>query len=134
MCQAVGHGLFENRVIFAKGVRMSYNLVERARKLAKLPAFTRNGVITTTGRVTQEQFADFVFQVGEVGKELGAEHDKLKDSYRELSDRCHALALKVHQLERQQWAEHVKNNVKVVAESIDLPANDTQKLVEAVAN
>jgi len=111
---------------------MSYNLIERARKLAKLPAFHRNGVTTPTGRVTQDQFADFVYAVGEVGKELGGELDKLRDRERELLDQCHKLSLKLNQMERKQWANDVSDNVKVVAESIELQPDDTRKLIGAV--
>ena len=111
---------------------MSYNLVERARKLAKLPAFHKNGVSTTTGRVTQDQFADFVYALGEVGKELGTELDKLRDQRDELRDQVVASSIKVNALERKQWANDVSDNVKVVAESIELQPDDTRKLVSAV--
>tara|TARA_R110000824_G_scaffold125106_1_gene284002 strand:+ start:954 stop:1304 length:351 start_codon:yes stop_codon:yes gene_type:complete len=111
---------------------MSYNLVERARKLAKLPAFTRNGVSTTTKRVTQDQFADFIHAVGEVGKELGTELDNLRDRERELLDKCHEQSVTINKMEREQWAINVSDNVKVVAASIDLAADDTKKLIGAV--
>lgn len=113
---------------------MSYNLVERARKLAKLPAFHRNGVGTATGRVTQEQFADFVFQVGNIGREIGSEMDSIKDRLHAALDENHKQSLIINQFERRQWATSVRDNVKQVAQTIELTKDDTKRLAEAVTS
>ena len=113
---------------------MSYNLVEAARKLAKLPAFTRTGIRTDSGRVTQEQFADFVFAVGSIGNDVADERDKLKDSLAISRDENHAQALRINKLERRQWAESVKGSVKQAATSLDLAEADTALLVGSVSD
>jgi len=112
---------------------MSYNVVEKARKMAKLPAFTRNGVDTTTRRVTQDQFADFVFSVESVARELADETSALKDAMAVLRDENHALALQLNQMERKQWTDAAKGKVMKAATSLELEKDQTRQLVDSVS-
>ena len=113
---------------------MSYNLVERARKLAKLPAFTRNGVDTDSGRVTQDQFADFTHAVNSLGSELAEESQEKDAKILALLEAKHQLSLKLAQCERGHLGSKLKDRVTKVAKSIELADDQTERFLAAVGD
>jgi hypothetical protein len=134
MCQAFGNWLFQDRIIFTKGVTMSYNLTEQARKDAGLPGFVRSVPTNPVGRntVTGEMFARFKEAVD---KRVGFLIDELNDC-REAKDKLRDQIAKLSQekfdLTQKQWANQASDRVRQVAETLDIPANDQKRLVESV--